>query len=240
MVRFLFLTVAAAVAASAQTIPFRASVRGGGGSEGKCTIEIVVDGAAEVEVRGDQAILRNLSGQPPSWRRFECNQVMPDRPAEFRFKGIDGRGRQDLVRDPRNGGPAVVRIEDPRPGTEGYTFDLIWRNIGGYPAPPPPFRDGDRGDRFDRDRPHRFSVEEAVQVCRDAVRHQAQNRFGTDDINFRRVMRDDNPGRNDWVMGTFDVHGRPGREDVFQFSCSVDFDSGRVRSASIDAWDGRR
>lgn len=246
MLRNLVLvTGAAAMLASAQSYPFRASVRGGGGPEGKCTIEVVVDGAAEVEVRGDQAVLRNLWGQTPQWRRFECNGVMPDRPADFRFKGIDGRGRQELTRDPRNGGPAVVRIEDPPGGSEGYTFDLIWRTGGAFAPEPPhdaPFVSGDRGDRDDRgdhDR-RRFSAEQAVQVCRDEVRRQAEERFRTPDINFRRVNMDDGPGRNDWVVGTFDVHGRPGREDVFQFSCSVDFDSGRVRSANIDAWDGRR
>ena len=52
---------------------------------------------------------------------------MPADPAEFRFEGIDGRGRQQLIRDPRNsGGAAVVRIEDRDGGSEGYTFDLIW------------------------------------------------------------------------------------------------------------------
>src|SRR5260370_2783853 len=93
---------------------------------GKCTIEVVVDGAAEVEVRGDTANLRNLAGQPPRWRRFECNGPLPPNPLDFRFAGVDGRGRQQLVQDPRNGGVAVVRIEDPQNGSEGYTFDLFW------------------------------------------------------------------------------------------------------------------
>jgi hypothetical protein len=88
-------------------------VGGGNGMEGKCTIEVVVDGAAEVDVQGANATLRNLTGQPPQWRRFECTSPIPPNPVNFRFHGVDGRGRQELVRDPRNGGPAVVRIEDP-------------------------------------------------------------------------------------------------------------------------------
>src|SRR5260370_13788144 len=114
----------------------------------KCTIEVVVDGAAEVEVRGDTANLRNLAGQPPQWRRFECNGRLPPNPVDFRFAGVDGRGRQQLVQDPRNGGVAVVRIEDPQSGSEGYTFDLFWsstygggeRNSRSHTAPrhPPP------------------------------------------------------------------------------------------------------
>src|SRR5690349_18490925 len=129
-----------ALAASGQTIPRTASIRGGGSSDrGKCTIEVVVDGAAEVEIRGNNANLRNLAGRPPQWRRFECNGVMPVNPANFRFAGVDGRGRQDLIRDPRNGGVAVVRIEDPDNGSEGYTFDVTWDNNAGFPGGDRPF-----------------------------------------------------------------------------------------------------
>ncbi len=108
----------------------RADIRGGGG-DGKCTIEVEVDDLAEVEIRGDTANLRTRSGQRASWRRFQCNQVMPLRPNNFRFRGIDGRGRQQLVRDPSNGGVAVVRIEDSKGGSEGYTFDIEWRGGDG-------------------------------------------------------------------------------------------------------------
>jgi hypothetical protein len=155
---FAIAAVAAMIAPlSAQTLERRASLRGGGRpGEGKCTIEVVVDGAAEVEVRGDRALLRNLSGQPPQWRRFECSGPLPGNPANFRFQGIDGRGRQDLIRDPRNGGAAVVRIEDRDNGSEGYTFDLIWS--GAYPGGQVPDRgydDRDRDRRVDPDRDRR-------------------------------------------------------------------------------------
>jgi len=92
-----------------------------------------VDSVAEVEVRGDTARVRTLSGEPSRFRRFDCESVMPSRPSEFRFTGVDGRGRVSLVQDPRNGGVAVIRIEDPKGGREGYTFDLEWRGGGsGY------------------------------------------------------------------------------------------------------------
>jgi hypothetical protein len=45
------------------------------------------------------------------------------------------------VRDPNsNRGAAVVRIEDPKAGSEGYTGDIIWSNYGsgGGPGFPPP------------------------------------------------------------------------------------------------------
>jgi len=156
----------AAISLSAQTFQRRADITGGGDrNRGKCTIEVVVDGAAEVEVRGDTALLRNLEGRPPQWRRFVCNAPMPVNPAGFRFAGVDGRGRQTLIRAPEGGAPAIVRIEDPQSGSEGYTFDMFWQ-MGGYGtpfpptevAPPPPDRryedrEYDRDDdRFHRDR----------------------------------------------------------------------------------------
>ena len=90
-----------------------------------------MDDQAEVEIHGDTATLKTRSGQRARWKRFECNQVMPLRPDDFRYRGVDGRGRQELVRDPRNGGSAVVRIDDPKGGSEGYTFDIEWRGGGG-------------------------------------------------------------------------------------------------------------
>src|SRR5664279_5501967 len=85
---------------SAQQFQRRATMVGGGGPDrGKCTIEVVVDGVAEIEIRGDQGSIRNLAGQPAQWRRFECSAPLPRNPAEFRFAGVDGRGSQQLVRD---------------------------------------------------------------------------------------------------------------------------------------------
>ena len=149
-----FVSALAAFGQPRTSVPRRADIRGGGGN-GKCTIEVVVDAAAEVEIRGDTAVLRTLAGQPASWRRFVCNEPMPQRPAEFRFSGIDGRGRQNLVRDPSRDGVAVVRIEDSQSGSEGYTFDIEWRGSagpgwrGGREDAGPPVRDGGgwRGER---------------------------------------------------------------------------------------------
>jgi hypothetical protein len=267
------------VPAGAQTVQRRATFQGGESpNEGKCTIEVVVDTAAEVEVRGDNAVLRTVAGQPAQWRRFVCTGRMPDNPANFRFKGIDGRGRQDLIRDPRSGGAAVVRIEDRDGGSEGYTFDLIWTGSGsgytgqgglppreGYPNAREGFpggRDGVPGDRGgfqgdrgafpgdrdgfpgDRDQDRnraasRFTAEQAIRVCQEGVRQRAYDRFGRADIAFQRTAIDDNPGRNDWVVGAIEVR-RGRRADLFQFSCSVNFENGSVRSVQLDPLDRDR
>jgi hypothetical protein len=268
--------IGAMVASSAfsQASQRQATIVGGGGPDrGKCTVEVVVDGAAQVEIRGNSGSLRTLSGQPAQWRRFECTGPVPSNAADFRFSGVDGRGKQQLVRDPRNGGAAVVQIEDPSGGAEGYTFDLNWdmRSTVNQPnyAPqqqqripnngyPPndverprggdaqPYagnrRDGDeqyrpgyRDSDYYRRYGHGFGTDEAVRTCQDAVAQQARRRFGRADIHFNRTSIDDQPGRNDWVVGSLDVH-RGGRreEERFRFSCSVNFDTGRVRSADLD------
>jgi hypothetical protein len=109
---------------------FHAQIRGGG-DRGKCTIEVNVDGVAEIEIRGDEGRMRTLSGAASTWRRMECTEPLPPNPLDFHFSGVDGRGSQKLLRDPAsNRGTAVVRIEDPQSGREGYTFDIEWRGAG--------------------------------------------------------------------------------------------------------------
>ncbi len=259
------LTVLAAVTvvasqAGAQQYQRRATMVGGGSNDrGKCTIEVVVDGAADIEIRGDQGTIRNISGRPAEWRRFECSAPLPGNPADFRFAGVDGRGRQQLARDPRNGGVAVVHIEDSAGGSEGYTFDLMWGGgnnsgpergnnsaVGGAIAGAiagainaenrDQDRDRDRGPERGADRMSRsFTTEQAVNVCQDSVRRQAGDRFRGRRVEFLNTRIDDNPGRNDWVIGTIDViRGRDVSEGRYKFSCSVNFDNGQVRSAQID------
>src|SRR3982751_754947 len=191
--RFLRSVVsAAALAGSAGAQQRRATtIAGGNGDVGRCYAEVRVDGAAEVEIRGDTATLRDLSGQQPQWQRFDCTGPMPAN-ANLRLTA-NGRGRTDLVGTPRNGGPAVVRIQDPEGGAQVYQFELSWNGGGqgyqgdnrgyqgdnrayqGGPAYPPATdrRDTDRdrrdGDRRDGQYRGQFTSDQAVQVCREAI-----------------------------------------------------------------------
>lgn len=277
ILRPLAISAALASAVYAQSYQRQAVIVGGGTPDrGKCTIEVVVDNVAQVEIRGTTATLRNVSGQPAQWRRFECTAGLPANPTNFSFAGVDGRGRQELLRDPRNGGVAVVQIEDKDGGSEGYTFDITWGSRGpdnggngqynnnnnnpnppAYPdnnrnnprqgdANPPVYRDNNRDRPDDRYRPnyrdsdyyrrygHGFGVEEAVRVCQQEVLKQAAQRFRSNDIHLGRTTVDDNPGREDWVMGSLDVHRGPQGES-YGFSCSMNFDNGRLRSAQLDS-----
>jgi hypothetical protein len=162
---------------------------------------------------------------------------MPVNPGFFRLETVSGRGRQELVRDPRNGGPAIIRISDPEGGADTYVFDVNWGNgpEGRYEGRPPEGRPEYRPERPEY-RPEgggRFTSDQATRVCEDAILDQARDRFRTDRVDFRRVRMDDNPGRNDWVLGIIDVRRYGGETMSYRFSCSVNFESGRVRSAQI-------
>lgn len=209
----------------AQSGERRATLTGGGGNDGgKCTVEVYVDGSADVEIRGERGFLRTLSGQPAQWRRFECSAPMPTNPGEFRFSGVDGRGRQELVQDPSRGnGAAVVRISDSSGGGQGYTFDLVWRGGGSFSGPAGQPMGG---------RNRWGSQNDAARACEDAVRERANQQYGFRDIDFGGLNADDNAGRNDRIMGSFAVRRGYNRE-TFRFSCSVDLDNARVRGVEI-------
>jgi hypothetical protein len=151
--------------AGAQALPQRAAMVGGGNpNAGQCTISVTVDGNVQVDVLGADGMLRNLAGGVPQWRRFECTSAMPPNPTNFQFTPVSGRGHQNLTLQPRNGGPAVVRIEDSEGGAGEYTFRLTWNNGPlGQDRGPIGTRDnqgpqGDRGSQRDRgsqvDRPY--------------------------------------------------------------------------------------
>jgi hypothetical protein len=198
---FLLSTMVVAISGtiSAQIQQRKMTPVGGGGSDwGKCTIEVVVDGAAEVEIRGDTANLRNLSGAAPQWRRFECTGSLPGNPANFRFSGVDGRGRQQLVHDPRTAGSALVRIEDPDNGSEGYTFDITWGNA----APPPPVVGRGNGRGFDPQRDGRPRDDRGFDPQGDRSRDGRGPGLDPDRDSFH-ADREDAFRREDWRMHLF-------------------------------------
>ena len=98
--------------------------------DGRCTIRVRIDDDSDVELRGDQIRIRPLRGGPGRDEGSECNAPLPTSGniRNFRFRGIDGRGNPRLVQEPasRNYYVAVVNVQDPRGGDEGYTFELSW------------------------------------------------------------------------------------------------------------------
>jgi len=233
------LIAAAAFAAitgtlSAQSYQRRAVMTGGGvPGGGQCLVEVMVDGSAEVDIRGDNAVLRNMSGQAPQWRAFNCTSVMPLNPSNFEFREPEGRGDIELIRDPRNGGAAVVRIEDPDSGPGIYRFRIVWNNgvPGGY-------RERNTWGN-DNGYYRQFTRQDALRACQDNVRQEAMNRFHTGNLDFKTSAQT-NPERPDWITGTLQINGEYGRHDWYRFSCSVDYDAHRVYDTQIQAMDQPR
>jgi len=247
----LLATFIATVPGTAQQVTRRANITGNA-VDGKCTIEVSVDGAAEVEVRGNQGRMRNLSGRVPVWLRFDCNGTLPAYPHDFRFRGIDGRGTVQLIRDPRtNRGRVVFRIDDPKGGPEGYTVDLEWRGSNGqfdnrdtrgWRGPNSRYDDrrgsdspGDYRDRRYYDEFGRWNADgasRAIEVCQADVEERIQ-REGFGKVTFSNVVPDNNPGRNDFVDGFAAARRGWWSGANFQFSCSVNLANGRVRSVDL-------
>jgi hypothetical protein len=181
------LLIALATPLHADAVSRRATIVGNGGyGGGKCTLQVNVDHAAEVEIWGDAAELRTLAGQSAYWRRFECTAPMPRFAADFRLISVDGRGPTRLVQDPRNNrGRALVRIDDPKAGRGVYTFALQWRGTGGPgwtpdPPPGPP--------------PAAYPPANTMQACQDAVEDRL-NQYGYPTVTFGRMAPQNNPGR---------------------------------------------
>ncbi len=190
-----------------------------GGGSGKCTFEVVIDGAVDVEIRGAEGRLRWVGGGGMSWRRLDCNQPLPRNPNNFRFQGIDGRGTQTLIKDPRNNnGVAVIRVDDPQRGSEGYTGDITWD--GGSDSGGNWDRDRDNwNDRDNRDNWQGNWGGRAVSSCQNAVRDQAGSRYG-DGLDFYNSPSSQRAGSVVVVQGIGSFRDRRG-PGYMQYSCVV-------------------
>jgi hypothetical protein len=211
---------------SANTESMRATIGGGGGESGRCSVQVTVDGSAEVEISGDMGSLRTAGGAPAAWRSFHCTSPIPVNPQNFGIGRLSGRGSIRLVQDPRRtGGRAVVRIDDPQHGAGAYSFELQWNERAvGWPPPLPP-RPG-WGDV-----PGGFYGARAIENCKDAVAERL-NRDGYRHVNFEHADPSSGHGTGDVVTGA--VNGSWGYTlRRFSFSCSVEFGSGRVRTVDV-------
>lgn len=69
--------------------------------------------------------------------RLDCTQPLPPDPRGLRFRGVNGRGSQRLVSDPRANRGAVVRVSDPKGGSDRYVGELSWDGGQGNWRPGP-------------------------------------------------------------------------------------------------------
>ncbi|MBE0656783.1 MAG: hypothetical protein IH602_03780 [Bryobacteraceae bacterium] len=99
---------------------------------GYCVVRLRVDDEVVVHIRGNRLGFETVRGREAHDEGSECSQPMPRGSAldNFRFRGVDGRGRVDLAEAPDSGNrfTARVRIQDSKGGDEGYTFRVQWDN----------------------------------------------------------------------------------------------------------------
>lgn len=211
---------------SANTESMRATTEGVGGASGRCFVQVTVDGSAEVGISGDMGSLRTTGGAPAAWRSFHCTSRIPANPPNFGIGRLSGRGSIRLVLDPRRTeGRTVIRIDDPQRGASTYGFELQWNErAAGWPPPLLP------GPGWG-DVPGGFYGARAIENCTDAVAERL-NRDGYRHIDFKHADPSSGYGTGDVVTGEVNVRwGYTLRR--FSFSCSVEFGSGRVRTADV-------
>ena len=201
----------------AQT-PYRHAtlVNTGNPSQGRCTVSVLLDGSADVEIRGDNAQLRPLAGSQPQWQRFECTGPLPSAGTDLQLRALEGNGKMTLTHDSDAGGVAVVRIDNLDNQDQLFTFDVFWR----WPERAYTSSDADR----------MVLEDDSVEACQNAVESRIRG-DGYRNVHFSGTSRDDN-GVNDWVTGTATANRTYGSR-TFTFSCRVDSSSGQVRRLDV-------
>ena len=108
-------------------------------ADGMCRLRVFVDDKAQVQVRGDQVLVRTESGQRSYDQGSVCTQPLPFGPVDdFRVTLENGRGTIHDVTPPnrRNNYTAALRIEDPQRAGDTYEMVLAWRNPGSTSSAP--------------------------------------------------------------------------------------------------------
>jgi hypothetical protein len=100
--------------------------------QGFCEIEGEVDSIVVIQIRKSEVTSKVIDGRPPK-KGFQAVLSSP-LPSREIWDGVtvdksDGRGRADLLEWPweGNGFTAVIRIHDPKSGSDFYRIRLEWK-----------------------------------------------------------------------------------------------------------------
>jgi hypothetical protein len=208
---------------------------------GKCTFEVRVDGVADVQIRGNQGYLQTRGGRPAQWVRLRCNQALPRNPYNFRLAGVDGRGKQYVLRNPaQNNGVAVIRIEDPKNGYEGYTGDIFWsggNNNGGiwYGWWQDDWNGGGGWGGGGGGNNGSWS-NNIVPNCQNNIRNKVRSQTGGATVGFNGTPSRNQGGSFVIVDGMGNARGSGGRQGTFSYHCTM-HPNGNVAESSYN-WTG--
>jgi hypothetical protein len=89
----------------------------------------VVDGADEIQIRGERVRINHLRAQPFQNPDFRFTAPLPRRDVPLTIERIAGRGDVRVIEEPNAGNQytATIRIDDSRePGSDYYEFAVSW------------------------------------------------------------------------------------------------------------------
>lgn len=194
--------------------------------DGVCRLRVWVDDRAQVQMRGDQIIVRTQDGKRSFDQGSVCNQPLPfGRVDDFRITAERGRGSVYDVNAPsrRNNFTSTFAITDPQNGGDSYEIVVAWRNPQGAVAQP--LASADPFPYFDETR-----------ACQERVRADflARNRDGDAYVEFTSVpMRDELGPNRERIRGEAWARSRLETRPI-SYECVLNERNNRVLSSSYE------
>ena len=101
----------------------------GGSTTGSATWSGRVDKTANIIISGNTIRAVDISNSGVTTTQQYVNGSLPRRPATVTVRKRDGRGTVRILEQPnsRNNYQAVIRIEDPRGGSDNYRIEVTWQ-----------------------------------------------------------------------------------------------------------------
>ena len=193
--------------------------------DGQCRLRVWVDDKADVQMRGDQIIVRTHSGRRSFDQGSVCNQPLPfHRVDDFRVVAERGRGQVFDVNPPnrRNNFTSTITIDDPQPGGETYDVVIAWRNPEGPRVAP--LASNERFPYFDETR----ACQERVRA--DFLRRNEEAAY----IEFTSLpLREDAGANRERLRGEGWVRDRYESRPI-TYECTLNERSDRILSASYE------
>jgi hypothetical protein len=114
-----------------------------------------VDREVQIVMRGDQMWTRNVGPTEPGRPRSRTFSDLPRRDGTVQVRVLNGRGNVAVIQQPnsQNGFTTIVRIEDPRSGSDDYRLVGYWQGYSNGEYVGWPGRGRGRDGGRDRDYP---------------------------------------------------------------------------------------
>jgi len=101
--------------------------------EGKINWRGRIDATVDIIIQGRRVTYRELNGRRVEDVDFNVSEELPRRDVDVRVSRRDGRGDVSVLQQPtsRNGYTAIIRVSDPRSGSDFYNLEIDWDNFFG-------------------------------------------------------------------------------------------------------------